>query len=282
MWTQSREAGNRGVMLRVEKSLVLLGVVACLTIAAAGCGSSSDSTSSTAADGAGGTGSTAAAGVGSTAGGEGGSASDRGKSAGEGGSASDGGKSTGGDSSTAGGNGSNGSGSNSGSSVSGNGGSGKTNAGSGGPPTNDNGARLGADTTKNGDNSIESYGTDAEGPEKAAVIGAMRSFVLAVATRDYDGVCAGLAEKIREGLAESNKRCPELLETLMTIPPAEAQRSANGTVTDVRVGGGNAFVLFRPAGGGEADYFVMTLEDGGWKSLGLTVGTPLNPSAPTE
>jgi hypothetical protein len=110
----------------------------------------------------------------------------------------------------------------------------------------------------------------------------MHAFDLAVATRDYEGVCAGLAEKIRNGLAESNKRCPQLLETLMIIPPSEAQGSANGTVTDVRVGGGNAFVLFRPAGGSELNYFVMTLEGGGWKSLGLTVGTPLNPSAPTE
>jgi hypothetical protein len=264
-----RKFQGTGIKPRV-KPLVLLSVVACLAIAAAGCGSSSNSTSSTATGGGDGvSGGTPASAPDSTAAGGG-------KAAGGGG-----GRSVGGDSTTGGGNRSKGPDLTSGSS-SGHSGPGRTkNAGAGGPTTNDNGAPLGSDTKKNGDNSIESYGTSAEGPEKAAVIAAMRSFVVAVAGRDYEGVCAGLADKIRDGLAESNKRCPQLLETLMTISPSEAQRSANGTVTEVRVGGGNAFVLFRPAGGSELNYFVMTLEGGEWKSLGLTVGTPLNPSVPT-
>jgi hypothetical protein len=263
------------MMLPVGKPLVLLSVVACLAVAVAGCGSSSSSTSTTtAADGAdGGTAgdtSTLAAGGGKSGShdGDGGQASQDG-----GPTPSTSGNSDGGGSSVEHGDLS---GHNAGA------GTGNLSAGSGGPDTNDNGARLGADTKKSGDNSIESYGTEADGSEKAAIVAAMRAFDLAVATRDYEGVCAGLAEKIRSGLAESNKRCPELLETLMTIPPAEAQGSANGTVTDVRVGGGNAFVLFRAVGGSELDYFVMTLEGSGWKSLGLTVGTPLNPSVPTE
>jgi hypothetical protein len=274
-------------MIRVGKLLVLLGVAACLAIAATGCGSSSDSTSSSTAAAGDETGGSATSGPGSGGGdgksSDGKSGGDDSKSGsgdgksgnGDGTSASGDGKSSGGDGSTGGGDGSKGSGS-----ISGGSGSSKKNAGSGGPKTNDNGAPLGADTAKNGDNSIESYGTEAEGPERAAVLAAMRSFDLAVASRDYGGVCAGLAGKIRGGLAESNKSCPQLLETLMIIPPAEAQNAANGSVTEVRVGGGNAFVLFRPAGGSEVKYFVMTLEGGGWKSLGLTVGTPLDPSNP--
>jgi hypothetical protein len=261
------------MMLTVGKPLVLLSVVACLAVAVAGCGSSSSSTSTTTAAGGGTGGDNSTPGLAGDAAGSG----DR-ASSGDGGNSKP--------SSSAKSNG----GGNGGGSSSGFGdaraepgaGTGRLSAGSGGPDTNDNGARLGADTTKSGDNSIESYGTDAEGPEKAAIIAAMRAFDLAVATRDYEGVCAGLAEKIRSGLAESNKRCPELLETLMTIPPSEAQGSANGTVTDVRVGGGNAFVIFRAAGGSELNYFVMTLEGSGWKSLGLTVRTPLTPSVPTE
>jgi hypothetical protein len=260
------------MMLAVGKPLVLLSVVACLAVAATGCGSSSSSTSTTtAADG----GTAGDASTPALAGGESGSHDGEGGRAAEGAgpASSTSGSPDGGGSSPEHGD------------LSGNhagAGTGSVSAGSGGPDTNDNGARLGADTKKSGDNSIESYGTDAQGSEKAAIVAAMRDFDLAVASRDYEGVCAGLAEKIRGGLAESNKRCPELLETLMAIPPSEAQRSANGTVTDVRVGGDNAFVLFRPAGGSELDYFVMTLEGSGWKALGLTVGTPLNPAAPPE
>jgi hypothetical protein len=107
----------------------------------------------------------------------------------------------------------------------------------------------------------------------------MRSFVLAIAERDFPTVCAGLSSRIRDGLSQSNKKCPELLESLVIIPPAEARASANGTVTHVRAGGGNAFVLFRPAGASKLNYFVLALEDGSWKSLGLTIGTPLDPDA---
>lgn len=255
------------MLLTVGKPLVLLSVVACLAIAAAGCGSSTSSTSTTTAAGGGTAGdtSTPALAGGESSGGEGGRADGGGGPAPSSSGNSDGGGSSSPEHGDL-------------SSHHGGAGTGSPSAGSGGPDTNDNGARLGADTKKGGDNSIESYGTEAEGSEKAAIVAAMRAFDLAVASRDYEGVCAGLAEKIRSGLAESNKRCPELLETLMTIPPSEAQGSANGTVTDVRVGGGNAFVLFRAAGGGELNYFVMTLEGSGWKSLGLTVGTPLSPS----
>ncbi len=107
----------------------------------------------------------------------------------------------------------------------------------------------------------------------------MRSFDLAVAERDYAAVCNGLSSRIRDGLVESGKACPELLETLLTISASQARASANGAVTHVRIGGGNAFVLFRPRGGSELEYFVMSLEGGKWKTLGLTVGTPVNPTA---
>ena len=148
--------------------------------------------------------------------------------------------------------------------------------------TNENGAPLGSDTSKAGDNSIQTYGSAAQGAEKEEVVAAMRSFDAAIADRDFDRVCGALAMKIRQGLAESHRPCPELLQTLVVIKPAVARGSANAQVTDVRIGGGNAFVLFRPSGSGESNYFVMTREGGGWKSLGLTVGTPLEPGPPGQ
>lgn len=259
-------------MLSMEQWLALIGVLACLALVAGGCGSSSDSTSSTAADGAAGNG-TGTDSMGADKGGSSGSGSGAGAGNSKG-------------STTAKGSGSSGSGSGSGGSSSGLGGSssrgGGKSGGSGGPGTNDNGAPLGTDTSNSGDNSIQSYGTDAQGPEKAAAVSAWRSFVMAIAARDSATVCAGLSSRLRAGLSESNKMCPELLSELVTIPPAEARNSASGNVTHVRTGGGNAFVLFYPADSNELNYFVLTLEDGQWKSLGLTVGDPLSPSVPGE
>jgi hypothetical protein len=260
-----RKIQGTGIKPRV-KPLALLSVVACLTIAAAGCGSSEDSTSSTAAGTGGGTagdGSAPIAGATETGGG----------------TASGG--STGADQSPPSPRSadSGASGSNSGSAASNPDGSGALSQGSGGPDANDNGARLGSDTSRTGDNSIQTYGSEAEGEAKAAAVAAMRSFALAIADRDYGKVCAGLSSRIRAGLARGPEGCPDLLESLLIIPPAEARRSADATVTEVREGGGNAFVLFRPDGSSQVNYFVMTMEDGMWKSLGLTIGEPLNPSA---
>ena len=242
-------------MPSVERTIALIGVLACLAIAATGCGSSSDSSSSTAS----GSGDLTVGDVSdSNEAGDGGSS----RSGSDSGSQSSGGDGSKSSDDASGGGGSDGVGGR-GSSTS-----------SGGPKKNDNGAPLGKNTAKSGDNSIQTYGTDETGPERDAAVAAMRSFVLAIADRDFPTVCGGLASKVRAGLSQSGKTCPEVLKELVIIPPAEARASANGTVTAVRVGGGNAFVLFRPAGSNAANYFVLTLEGGVWKSLGLSTGTP--------
>ncbi len=247
-------------MPSVERTIALIGVLACLAIAATGCGSSSDSSSSTAS----GSGDLTVGDVSdSNEAGDGGSS----RSGSDSGSQSSGGDGSKSSDDASGGGGSDG--------VAGSG----SNAGAGGPSKNQNGAPLGTNTAKTGDNSIQTYGTDATGAEKAAVVAAMRSYVGAIADRDFAKVCAAVAVKIRAGLAESDKKCPELLEKLIIIPSDEARRAANGTVTSVRVGGGNAFVLFRPAGSDVLNYFVLTVEDGEWKALGLSTGEPVNPAA---
>jgi hypothetical protein len=241
-------------MAAVGRLLALVGVFVCVSLVAAACGDSSSSTAPTAAgddESAAGS-ATARENVGrdSTGSGSGSQGGDSGGSGGSGSIAGSGGSS----------------------------GSGTPAVGGGGPGSNDNGAPLGSNTSKNGDNSIQTYGTSAEGAQKAATATAMRSFILAIADRDYAKVCAGLAQQIRSGLAQSDKPCPELLKKLLIIPPAEARRAANGTVTNVRVGGGNAFVLFRPVGADHINFFVLTVENGEWKSLGLTIGSPVDPS----
>jgi hypothetical protein len=135
-----------------------------------------------------------------------------------------------------------------------------------------------------GDHSIQSYGTEAKGSEAEAVVAAMRSFFRAMAAPDYANACAGLTSSNREQLAqfakikkEPAKGCASQLATVL-VPGASpaAKKAAVAKISRVRIGGGNAFILFRPAGG-QLSYFVMKEEGGQWKATSLTAGTPLHP-----
>lgn len=133
---------------------------------------------------------------------------------------------------------------------------------------------------------IKNYGSEAGGAEKAAVVAAMRSFTRGLAARDYAKVCAGLLSKVRTAIERfaklAHKRsedCAAFLSDRATIQASAAAKAANGTVTSVRVGGGTAYVLFRPAGGDPLSYFTTENENGKWKATGLGTGVPLNPAA---
>lgn len=138
---------------------------------------------------------------------------------------------------------------------------------------------------KGGDNSIQTYGDEAGRADRADVTKAMFAYFRALAAQDYAKVCAGLSEKTREGIEQFMKLqhksggCTSLLKTLLSISPGgtlEAKKAAEGSVGHVRIGEGNAFVLFTPAGG-KPSYFVMKEENGQWKATGINSGSPLNP-----
>jgi hypothetical protein len=134
-----------------------------------------------------------------------------------------------------------------------------------------------------GDNSIQTYGEEAETSEEEEITTAMASFLRALAARNYPAICEGLSESNRgqlEQLATLKKElgsdCPSILKTLLVGPTSEAQKAAEGTVYQVRVEGENAFVMFTPLGG-TASYFVMKHDPDGWKSTTLSSGVPFNP-----
>jgi hypothetical protein len=138
-----------------------------------------------------------------------------------------------------------------------------------------------------GDNSIQTYGEEAESSEEKEITTAMASFLRALANRDYPAICEGLSESNRgqlEQLAKLKKEigtdCPSILKSLIVGPTDEARKAAEGTVYQVRVEGENAFVMFTPLGG-TASYFVMKHDPDGWKSTTLSSGVPFNPSAAT-
>ena len=136
-----------------------------------------------------------------------------------------------------------------------------------------------------GDNSIQTFGAEAETSEEEEITTAMASFLRAMAARDYPAICEGLSESNRsqlEQLAKLKKEigsdCPSILKALLVGPTSEAKKAAEGTVYQVRVEGEDAFVMFTPLGG-TASYFVMKHDPDGWKSTTLSSGVPFNPSA---
>ncbi len=229
-----------------------LGIVACLALAWAGCGGSSDSTGNDGSQ----TTPTTESGPPSGGGGE------------QGGPGTEGGsKEQSGDNGAGGGeNGSNG----------------------GGNPDREPTAQEAEafKTPPGGDDSIQTFGTTVEADEEEEIVDSMRAFFRAIANLDYPAMCDGLTSSNRAAfqqylkLQKEEGSCETVLETLLQKAVApEARRAANGVVYQVRVEDGNAFVLFTPEGG-RASYFVMKEEDGAWKATGLATGTPFDPTAP--
>lgn len=164
-------------------------------------------------------------------------------------------------------------------------GSGESNRGSGsGGSTNSPALAKEFEAPKGGDDSIQTFGEVAEREEDEEIVASMRAFFNAMANKEYAEICSSLSEANREQLESLLKRkdgqgdCAAALKKLLARLGPEAKQAARGTVYQVRVEGDTAFVLFVPAGG-VASYFVMKREDGGWKSINLTTGTPLEPTA---
>lgn len=137
-----------------------------------------------------------------------------------------------------------------------------------------------------GDSSIEEFGGTATGSDKAAVTTAVHRFLTAMARQDNAGMCAELAVANREqlqafskGKSSGSAGCALALKTLLNpAVAAEAHRAATAPLTSVRIDGDSAFALFTPKGGSRS-YLVMRREGDSWKSISVTPGTPLAPSA---
>jgi hypothetical protein len=114
----------------------------------------------------------------------------------------------------------------------------------------------------------------------------MQSFMRALAAGDYAKVCAGLNSQTREGFERFAARAPQvqgkgcaalLGSSAVSQNAEEARRAANGTVTQVRIGGGEAYVIFRPGADGSLSYLIMRREGSAWKADSLGTGQLLYP-----
>jgi hypothetical protein len=117
----------------------------------------------------------------------------------------------------------------------------------------------------------------------------MQNFMRALAAGDYAKACAGLNSQTREGIKRFAASAPQiqgkgcaafLSASAISQNAVDARRVANGTVTQVRIGGGEAYVIFRPGAGGPLSYLVMTREGSAWKADALGTGQLLYPPLP--
>lgn len=134
-------------------------------------------------------------------------------------------------------------------------------SGGGGPPPHEGGEK-----------SIERFGAEASGPERAALLDAFHSYLKAIAAGNSGTACSRLAARVRhslEQLASGESRregCAAILPRLLAPAAAGAARQqAEGRVTRIRVGGDRAFIVFHAPG---ARLYQLTLvrEGGRWKA----------------
>jgi hypothetical protein len=126
------------------------------------------------------------------------------------------------------------------------------------------------DEARGGEASIEDFGSEAGGSEKAQIVGAYMSYMNAIAEEDYATACDGLSAAVHASLQQLVSKnvggCTVILPKLLApTAGAVARRQANGEITKVRVEDDRAFVIFR-APGAKLYQLTMVEEDGEWKA----------------
>lgn len=131
--------------------------------------------------------------------------------------------------------------------------------------------------TRGGDNSVQTFGEEADEAEVDAATATLAGYLRAWAGDDWAGACRHLAEVTVEPLEElapgsarpEGEGCPAVLATLTA---GTARSTRTNTLTDgiasLRVEGDRAFALYHGQHG--VDYFVpMDRENGEWKVASL-------------
>jgi hypothetical protein len=148
------------------------------------------------------------------------------------------------------------------------------------------GERSYAFRTPGGDNSIQEFGEEGDGGERAAANAAVDALYRAMASGDYTEVCAKyLSTKNIEQikfLAEKSpqvkgKSCAEVLGGLSQVSGGRSPDKPADGVESLRIEGDTAFAIWR---GQDGNGYALPLisEGGAWKLTALAP-TPLNPGA---
>jgi hypothetical protein len=125
---------------------------------------------------------------------------------------------------------------------------------------------------ENAEESIEGFGGEASGAERAAILAAEQGYLRALAHKDYATACERLADGVHRSLrrlvaAKERKRvsCAQILPVLLTPEASRvAAVQARGKIVKVRVEGERAFVVFHSPGA-RLFQFALDEEGGDWR-----------------
>jgi hypothetical protein len=134
-----------------------------------------------------------------------------------------------------------------------------------------------------GEKSIEQFGQESGGVDRAEVLAAFQGYFDAVADGDYAAACAHLSATVKRSLTQiaegrsGRASCATSLPKLLAPSAANsARQQAGGNVSKVRIQGGKAFVVYH-APGAKLYQLYLLREGGGWKATTLS-GSILVPS----
>jgi hypothetical protein len=154
------------------------------------------------------------------------------------------------------------------------------------PTTEAAGEARKGDSYEGGEESVEEFGSEAEGSSKKAVLAAEHVYLSAVAERDFREACSFLSASVQRSLERfavpklKAKGCPAILPQLLaSTAPGVARQQAEGEIKRVRVNGNMAFVIFH-APGARLYVLAMRREGGAWKATTI-FSSILAPSAAT-
>lgn len=130
----------------------------------------------------------------------------------------------------------------------------------------------GVPTIKHGDNSIQTYGVEAQSTERIAAARLVKSFLAAEAAGKWGEACGHVRSLIRRRLEMVARQSPggqlegcagSLAALISRVPRAQRERSAQIQVLSFRAMGPQAFVVYRD-GAGKAYNMPLRREDGQW------------------
>lgn len=139
------------------------------------------------------------------------------------------------------------------------------------PEAGSKAAAPGVPTSREGDNSIQTWGVETGGEKRQEAIADVRAYLDARAAREWDVVCSHLAPKARQEYVRIGKgSCARGMEAFFGEAPEQALREETEIdVLSFRAGGDFGFLIYeRPDGKVYAT--AVEPKGGGWKLISVT------------
>jgi hypothetical protein len=132
----------------------------------------------------------------------------------------------------------------------------------------------GVPTTHGGDNSIQAYGIESNGNERAQAAGALKSYLAALLGRDWNKACSLLATPTKEDLerlwvkatgGNGGPACQKAVAGFLAgLPQGQLRSLGDLHVLSMRIEGDRGFLIYDDAKGTVSES-PMQREAGGWK-----------------